>query len=125
MGKKTISFVATDKLADWLEEESEKRMTSVSSTVQQLLAEMYRCENVTETEETAQQDTSEVVEMAEQPDEGGDSPFDAHPDGWYEPGGQYDYAVYVPSDADIYDAGQTRYYKTRHGAAEALRRWYE
>ncbi|MFB6196818.1 MAG: hypothetical protein ABEI52_00920 [Halobacteriaceae archaeon] len=39
---KTISFVASDKLAEWLEEESERRMTTISSTAQQLLAEKYR-----------------------------------------------------------------------------------
>jgi len=122
MGKKTISFVATDQLADWLEKESERRMTSVSSTVQQLLAEKYRSES---SEETADQSTSEAVDSTEPPDEGDASPLDAHPDGWYEPRGEYNYAVYVPSDADIYDAGETRYYKTKRGAAEALRRWYE
>lgn len=44
---KTISFVATDKLAEWLEEESERRMTTISSTAQQLLAEKYRAEQST------------------------------------------------------------------------------
>jgi len=41
---KTISFVATDKLAEWIEEESERRMTTVSTTAQQLLAEKFRGE---------------------------------------------------------------------------------
>jgi len=39
---KTISFVASDELADFLSEESERRMTTVSSTAQMLLAEKAR-----------------------------------------------------------------------------------
>lgn len=38
----TISFVASDELADFLEREAEKRMTTVSSTAQMLLAEKVR-----------------------------------------------------------------------------------
>lgn len=41
---KTISFVATDELAEWIEGESHRRMTTVSSAAQQLLAETYRAE---------------------------------------------------------------------------------
>jgi hypothetical protein len=39
---KTISFVASEELAEWLEEEAEKRMTTVSTTAQMLLAERYQ-----------------------------------------------------------------------------------
>lgn len=44
MAKKTISFVATEELAEWIEEESERRMTTVSSAAQQLLVERFRQE---------------------------------------------------------------------------------
>lgn len=128
MGKKTISFVATDELADWLEEESERRMTSLSSTVQQLLAEMYRRQNGLQDDTeagNAAEESGDVSEASESADTAETSLLGKYPDAWYEPGGKRNYAVSVPSDADVYDAGETRYYKTRHGAKEALRRWYE
>lgn len=40
MGRQTISFVATDRLKEWIEEEAERRMTSRSAAVQQILAEV-------------------------------------------------------------------------------------
>jgi hypothetical protein len=40
MGRQTISFVATDKLKDWIDEQAEMRMTSRSAAVQQILAEV-------------------------------------------------------------------------------------
>jgi len=113
---KTISFVASDELADFLERESEKRMTTVSSTAQMLLAEKARemdgVSEGAETDKTASESPRDV--------------FDRNPDAWYEAESvKYDYAVYVPDDAGVTDAGKTRYYKTRNGAAGGLRRWYE
>jgi len=114
---KTISFVASDELANYLEEESERRMTTVSSTAQMLLAEKVRelgdVDGETEATETASRARENDV-------------FDEYPDAWYHPkSDKNDYAVNVPTSADIYDAGKTRYYQTRSGAAEALRRWYQ
>lgn len=106
---KTISFVASDELAEFLEEESERRMTTVSSTAQMLLAEKVREMN----EESGQSDA----------DKGGSEPskpavFDRYPDKWYRPDGKHNYAVRTPD-------GDTKYYKTQSGAAKRLRRDYE
>lgn len=114
---KTISFVASDELANYLEEESERRLTTVSSTAQMLLAEKARemggVGGETEPAETAVEASDNDV-------------FDDYPDAWYHPSSQkYDYAVNVPESSGVYDSGKTRYYKTREGAAEALRRWYQ
>ena len=114
---KTISFVASDELANYLEEESERRLTTVSSTAQMLLAEKARetggVGGETEPAETAAEASDNDV-------------FDEYSDAWYRPDSEKrNYAVNVPESAGIYDAGKTRYYKTRDGAAEALRRWYQ
>ena len=110
---KTISFVATDELAEWIEEESNRRMTTVSSAAQQLLAEKYR----------AGQDGAEAAKPASEPSK---DVFDRNPDAWYHPNSQkHDYAVDVPDDAGVHDEGKTRYFKTRSGAGKALKRWYE
>ena len=39
---KTVSFVARDELAEWLEQEAEDQMTSISAVCQQVVAEEYR-----------------------------------------------------------------------------------
>lgn len=116
---KTISFVASDDLAEFLEEESERRMTTVSSTAQMLLAERVREIRGEEGEVEAGLAGSGGAEDAE------DDVFDRHPDAWYRPSGKHSYAVHVPADAGVTDSGEPRYYKTRSGVAEALRRWYE
>jgi len=108
---KTISFVASDELADFLEEQAQERMTTVSSTAQMLLAEKAREMGIEDTERSSSSSSDDVL--------------DRHPDAWYRPNGKHNYAVYVPEDAGNYDAGKTRYYKTRAGASKALRRWYE
>lgn len=128
---KTISFVATDELAEWLEEESERRMTTISSTAQQLLAEKYR-EMQEEEEEPAETPEEESREPEEEEasesdsEEGSDDPdlpaaFDDHPDKWYVPNSQegYKYAVRMPGETS------NKYYKTAEGAAERLREEFE
>lgn len=130
---KTISFVASDELAEYLEKEADRRMTTISSTAQQMLAEYVRMSDPSHSVETEGRKTDvermqEIREGALDPaqDDGADDPFQRHPDKWYEPNSdKHDYAVDVPADAGIYDAGETRYFKTRTGAAKALRRWYE
>ena len=63
---KTISFVATDKLAEWIEEESDRRMTTVSSAAQQLLAEKFRAEQgASETAKPASDEPDEPDELDE------------------------------------------------------------
>lgn len=104
---KTISFVASDELAEFLEEEAEKRMTTISSTAQMLLAEKAR----------------EMGEVSEGSDSGtssgpNDPIFSRHSDKWYRPEGKHDYAVELPE-------GGRKYYKTESGAAKRLRRDYE
>lgn len=110
---KTISFVATDKLAEWLEDESERRMTTISSTAQQLLAEKFR--------EDHKEDITTRKERESEETGNGDRPgiFDRHPNKWYNPNSdENDYAVELPN-------GNKKYYKTRDGAAKRLRREYE
>jgi predicted transcriptional regulator len=123
---KTISFVASDELAEYLEREAEKRMTTVSSTAQMLLAEYARMQRTKPRDfpDDAKTDRERMEELGITESEG--DVFDRHPEQWYRPNSEkHDFAVEVPEDASNYDAGKTRYYKTRSGAAEALRRWYE
>lgn len=99
--RKTISFVATEELADWLDDEADRRMTTVSSAAQQLLVESYR---------------REKGEASRSKDE---DLFERHASRWTVPDSEeHDYRVDTPE-------GDRRYYKTRDGAAKALRRWYE
>lgn len=113
---KTISFVASDELAEFLEEESERRMTTVSSTAQMLLAEKAREDG----------DVGGGAETAKSASESSKDVLERNPDTWYHPNShKHDYAVYVPADAGVHDEGKTRYFKTRRGAGKAITRWYE
>jgi len=103
---KTISFVASDQLADFLEEESNRRMTTVSSTAQMLLAEKVKEIDGAEADKS-DSDGSE------------DDVFDHFPDKWYRPSGKYSYAVRTA------EGEETKYYKTRNGAAKRLTQEYE
>ena len=119
---KTISFVASDELAEYLEEESERRMTTISSTAQMLLAEKARETGgvSTEPEQSGEEESGGPKE------EGESTIFDECPEAWYEPNSlKHDFAVEVPEDADVSDSGDVRYYKTERGAAKGLSRWYE
>lgn len=142
---KTISFVAKDELAEYLEAEAERRMATISSTAQMLLAEKIREDQRRAAEATrkggsgsgstgsagADSDGGSVTEWGEEVF--GDTEahetmpaFQKRPDAWYQPDSEkHDYAVEVPEGADVYDAGETRYFKTCNGAAKALNRWYE
>lgn len=109
MGRQTISFVATDELAEWLESESNSRMTTVSSVAQQLLVEKYR------------EEQEEGAGASQGGSAGADDPeavFEEYEDAWYTPDSdQFQYAVYDPDE-------RRRYYKTASGAAEAIKRWH-
>jgi len=112
----TVSFVAREELAEWLESRADAEMKTVSSLVQDIVAEDYRRKAGEETPKGGN------GEPAEEPED----VFDRNPKAWYHPNSQkHDYAVSVPADEGVHDEGKTRYYKTKHGAAEALKRWYE
>lgn len=108
---KTISFVASDELADYLEQEAERRMTTISSTAQLLLAEYYK-EHATSASSSVSPSTSTDNEDL----------LEKYSDAWYRPEGKHEYAVRVPDGSD---ASGPRYYKTADGARERLRTWYE
>jgi len=109
MGRQTISFVATDELAEWLESEAENRMTTISSASQQLLVEKYSEEREDGTD--GSKDGSARAGSL-----GG--VFEQYGDAWYYPESEvHEYAVYDPD-------GGRRYYKTKAGAAEAIERWH-
>lgn len=117
---KTISFVASDELAEFLEQESERRMTTISSTAQMLLAEKAR-----EMGGVGQPE-------GDKPDSGGgdensDDALDRHPNVWYHPDSEkHEYAVRPPGFREPGEPEEsTKYYKTRDGAATRIRRWYE
>lgn len=115
MGKKTISFVATGELAEWIEQEADRRMTTVSTATQQLLAEKYRAEQ--------ESDESDEQAEAEQPvSEGAEDDLPEalkrHSDKWWRPeSDKHDFAVREPD-------GGRRYYKTANGAANRLEEYY-
>ena len=121
MPSKTISFVASGDLVEWLEEESDKRMTSMSSTVQQLLAEKYRREvegySPTQNEDS---DGSEGNDRNEDVNDGKKYLYDIieeHEDEWYEPASE-------DQNFAIDDGEYIRYYKTQQGLAEKLERMH-
>lgn len=96
---KTVSFVARDELAEWLESKADEEMKTVSSLCQDIIAEEYRRGNQSE-------DRSETV-------------FERYSDKWYRPDSKkHDFAV---EDLD----GDRRYYKTRRGAKNRLVELYE
>jgi hypothetical protein len=113
MPSKTVSFVAREELAEWLEEKADRQMTTVSSTVQQILADKYReeQENVGVSEEAQQ-------ELDESGDGAPDDPLERWDEYWYHPNGDnYEYAVRRPEERPLY-------HKTAEGARNALERVY-
>lgn len=117
MAKKTISFVAREELAEWIEEEADHRMTTVSSAAQQLLAEKYRADQ----EEIGEVEDEEIAEQDEEADESPqwmDNLLEMYPDKWYRPDSDnYDYAVRTPD-------GGRKYRSTKKGAVHLVNRYY-
>ena len=108
--RETVSFVARDELAEWLESRADAEKRTTSSLVEDIVREHYL------------RRSSSGGEPAEEPQDA----FERHNDAWHRPNSQnYEFAVAVPESLDLSDAGKTRYYKTREKAAEALTRWYE
>lgn len=113
MAKETISFVATEELAEWIEEEADRRMTTVSSAAQQLLAEKYRADHaeIEPDQEESEDEESESPQWVEHL-------LEEYPDKWYRPDSDtYDYAVRTPD-------GDRKYRSSRKGAARLVDRFY-
>lgn len=112
---KTVSFVARDELAEWLESQADEEMKTISSVVQDIVAENYR--------RNARSDADSGDEQPENPLE--NPPFTTYPDAWYEPetdDSDEIVAVRIPESADLSE--DRRYYKTYEGAAKSIRRFY-
>jgi predicted transcriptional regulator len=106
---KTVSFVARDELAEWLEQRAESEMKSISAVCQDIVAEEYKRQQSDGTSK-AEQNHSEAA---------GDA-LERNPDAWYRPNSaKHDFAVRSP------DGDETKYYKTREGAVKRVLRWYE
>lgn len=117
---KTVSFVARDELAEWLESKADEEMKTTSSLVQDIVAAEYRREKADTDASDAGKRGGGVTDPLEQ------SPFTEHPHAWYEPDTNDPdeiVAVRIPDSAHISE--DRRYYKTYDGAAKAIRRWYE
>ena len=106
---KTVSFVAREELSEWLESRADEQMKTISSVVQDIVAEKYR-------EEEA--GSSGLTEAGSA---GVSDPLEKHPEAWRELAEKYknSYAVEHPTKDN-----STKYYKTRDGAANRIRRWY-
>jgi len=117
---KTVSFVARDELAEWLESKADEEMKTTSSLVQDIVAAEYRRERADTDASNAGKGGGEVTDPLEQ------SPFAENPQAWYEPDTEDPdeiVAVRIPEQFGL--AEDRRYYKTYEGAAQAIRRFYE
>ena len=117
---KTVSFVAREELAEWLESKADEEMKTVSSLVQDIVAAEYRRENTSTDASDAGKGGGGVTSPLEQP------PFTEHPNAWYEPNTddpEEIVAVRIPESTNLSE--DRRYYKTYDGAAKSIRRWYE
>mgnify|MGYP000005137181 CR=1 FL=1 len=112
---KTVSFVARDELAEWLEQRAETEMKSISAVCQDIVAAEYRREMQ---ENTSKAGDTKTDKDGQNQSETGDA-LDRHPDAWYRPSGKSNFAVRDP------EGGDTKYYKTRAGAEKRIRNWYE
>ena len=117
MPSKTVSFVAREELVEWLEEKADHQMTTVSSTVQQILAEKYREDQ--ESADASEEDSSEdQQEMEESGADAPDDPLERWDEHWYRPDSDTnEYAVRRPE-------GRALYHQSADGARNALQRVY-
>lgn len=109
---KTVSFRASEKLDEFLEQEAERRLVTKSTVAQMMVAERYQQLQ----DERADDDSSrreEIPDVQEETPE--EDVFERYSDCWYEPdsGKGYEYAVRTKG-------GRTKYYKTRKYAEERL-----
>lgn len=133
---RTVSFRASEELDEFLKQEAERRMTTKSTVAQMLVAE-----RVQQLQEESDEPDGEPNDLEAEPsnqeaepsnsigEDRDDEPdvFDRHPDKWYRPDSiKHEYAVYTPEDRyNREHSNNQRYYKTRDGAAERLRDWYD
>jgi hypothetical protein len=113
---KTVSFVAREELAEWLESRADAEMKTVSSVVQDIVAKEYRAQSGVDTDKSAGASSGPLEEL----------PFTSHPEAWYEPNTNDPdeiLGVRIPESAEVSE--DRRYYKTYDGAAKAIKRWYE
>lgn len=109
---RTVSFRASEKLDEFLEQEAERRLVTKSTVAQMMVAERYR--QLQGERPDDDRSTREGV-----PDVTGKTSgrgvFERHSEQWYEPNSSrgYEYAVRTKG-------GRTKYYKTRKGARERL-----
>lgn len=118
---RTVSFRASEKLDEFLEQEAERRLTTKSTVVQMMVAERYRQLQDERQDEPAVSEVKESeTDRGEFADSGKPGIFDRQSDHWYVPdsskGNQY--AVEAVD-------GRVHYYKTMNGAETRLRREYE
>jgi hypothetical protein len=112
----TVSFVARDELAEWLESRAEVEMKSISAVCQDIVAAEYHRQSGENTDKPGQESSGPLDEP----------PFTTHPNAWYEPNTNDPdeiVGVRIPDSAHVSE--DRRYYKTYPGAAKAIRRWYE
>ena len=89
---KTVSFVARDELAEWLEQRAEDRMKSISAVCQDIVAAEYRRQQGQETAKPDQSgDDGGLLGEAKFVDFGSKDAADAFRD---------DYSQFVDSDRD-------------------------
>jgi hypothetical protein len=113
---KTVSFVARDELAEWLESRADAEMKSISAVCQDIVAAEYHRQSGENTAKPGQESSGPLDEP----------PFTTHPNAWYEPDTvDPDEIVAVRIPEDVGGVDDRRYYKTYEGAATAITRWHE
>ena len=127
---KTVSFVARDELAEWLESQADAEMKTVSAVCQEIVAREYRRQSENERNPARLSETHSAqseANLAQSETDSASSSFEqvleAYPEKWYEPDGARDYAVHEPEGKFMADG--PRYFTTKQGAAEAILRWYD
>jgi hypothetical protein len=128
---KTVSFVARDELADWLESKADKEMKTISSLCQDIIASEYRRqtqENPDKSGNTEGGGEKSGVDDSSQEDDKSpleQPPFSENTQAWYRPNVQDDDVVVAVRNPVDHTEETRRYYKTYDGAAKAIRRWWE
>jgi len=129
---KTISFVARDELADWLESQADEEMKTISSVCQDIIASEYRRQTRENADKSGNagggEEKSGVGDSGQEADKGPleKPPFTEYPNAWYEPDTSDPdeiVAVRIPDDATVSE--DRRYYKTYEGAKAGIKRWYK
>lgn len=121
---RTVSFRASEKLDEFLEQEAERRLVTKSTVAQMLVAERYR-QLQDEREDESQVPEVDETDAEEDDLSSGDSKeerpeFERYPEKWYVPDSSkgYEYAVRMAA------GGRVKYYKTAEGAANRLEKEY-